>query len=548
MPAALKPTVLPRFAETAAGVPASNITAPTSGQQDTGWTTGQAPPSSVFNWLLRYIYDWVQYLRDGAFTATAGSALSGASGVGDGAASGLTGTGGASGSGVSATAGGGGAPVRGALALTVQNAPSAAVAGDMWVDALGAMLKTGSGASAYPVGPIATSFIESFEATTFPPAGTPGWAAPSPRFGSDLAYQRSTASPIAGVASAQRNSGQLASQSSSMGLTLLIPSPSRIRFRFNVICNPNGDFLNFNIDGVQFASISARGTAGAPIVQVGTYISEVLSEGLHTFDWRFIRGAAVSVAGETAQADDVEIIPESRWMDSGQYAYETDHFVQNASAGESVGWSFTNPVNAGAGTASSPSTNAPGFTGEGWGWNIASGNSSGDVRTMYNNNINIAGARLLNCVPLYLECAVNLRTAVASMGFCFGWLSDVIIAASTLAQNNGACVHYDPTIGATIRLRVNVSGTPTDIDTGIIPVINTWYRFALIIGVDGKISLTVNGKMVPGASGVFGFSTATPISGVSAQFAGFAAWSRAAVTNANLGMRALRFFGKRASA
>ena len=48
-----KPVTLPRWAETAAGVVAANIVTPTSGQQDTGWTVGQAPPSSIENFLKR---------------------------------------------------------------------------------------------------------------------------------------------------------------------------------------------------------------------------------------------------------------------------------------------------------------------------------------------------------------------------------------------------------------------------------------------------------------------------------------------------------------
>jgi hypothetical protein len=91
---ATKPSTTPRFAETAGGAPATNIATPSSGQQDTGWTVGQAPPSSYFNWWMRLVYDWILYLKDAVFTATPSSGLAGVSGTGDGAAAGVSGTGG----------------------------------------------------------------------------------------------------------------------------------------------------------------------------------------------------------------------------------------------------------------------------------------------------------------------------------------------------------------------------------------------------------------------------------------------------------------------
>jgi hypothetical protein len=92
---ASKPSVVPRWAETVGGAPAANITAPTSGQQDTGFTVGQVPPSGYVNFLLRYIYDWILYLKDAVFVATAGSGLDGVRGTGDGAGAGGRFTGGA---------------------------------------------------------------------------------------------------------------------------------------------------------------------------------------------------------------------------------------------------------------------------------------------------------------------------------------------------------------------------------------------------------------------------------------------------------------------
>lgn len=121
---ATKPTSTPRWAETTGGVPATNITTPTSGEQDSGYTNGQAVVSSgKLNWLLQLIYSWILYLSDAVFTATAGSGLAGVSATGDGAAPG-----------VSATPGGGASPARGALSLASQATPSAPANGDVWYD------------------------------------------------------------------------------------------------------------------------------------------------------------------------------------------------------------------------------------------------------------------------------------------------------------------------------------------------------------------------------------------------------------------------------
>lgn len=71
---ASKPSNLARWAETGGGTPAANITEPASGQKDTGWTNGQQPPSSYFNWWMTTIYAWIKYLDDlvnQAFTWTA---------------------------------------------------------------------------------------------------------------------------------------------------------------------------------------------------------------------------------------------------------------------------------------------------------------------------------------------------------------------------------------------------------------------------------------------------------------------------------------------
>jgi len=52
----------PRWAVTAGGTPATNISTPSSGQQDTGWTTGQVPPSAWQNWWQYWTYLWLLFL------------------------------------------------------------------------------------------------------------------------------------------------------------------------------------------------------------------------------------------------------------------------------------------------------------------------------------------------------------------------------------------------------------------------------------------------------------------------------------------------------
>src|SRR5216684_924189 len=113
---ATKPTTVPRWARTVGDVDATNLTIPSSGQQDTGWPNGVNPVSSgIWNWLANNVYQWVLYLRDAAVVGL---------------------------------------------------------------------------------------FAEDFEATAFPPTARPGWSTPSPRFGTDLSWVRSTTNPITGTASA----------------------------------------------------------------------------------------------------------------------------------------------------------------------------------------------------------------------------------------------------------------------------------------------------------------------------------------------------------
>jgi hypothetical protein len=55
-----------RFAVDGSDVDATNVTAPSSGQRDTGWTTNQVPPSGIWNYIANRGYRWFKYLSDGA--------------------------------------------------------------------------------------------------------------------------------------------------------------------------------------------------------------------------------------------------------------------------------------------------------------------------------------------------------------------------------------------------------------------------------------------------------------------------------------------------
>jgi len=69
---ATRPSLFPRWAETAGGTPDSNIAEPTSDKKDVGWQDSEQPPSGILNWLLWLIYKWLAY-----FDATNGGGLFG---------------------------------------------------------------------------------------------------------------------------------------------------------------------------------------------------------------------------------------------------------------------------------------------------------------------------------------------------------------------------------------------------------------------------------------------------------------------------------------
>lgn len=57
-----------RWGTTAGDVDASNVTAPTSGQRDTGYVLNSVPSSAVDNYLRNRAYRWFQYVSDGALS------------------------------------------------------------------------------------------------------------------------------------------------------------------------------------------------------------------------------------------------------------------------------------------------------------------------------------------------------------------------------------------------------------------------------------------------------------------------------------------------
>lgn len=80
----------------------ANRSTPSAGQQVAGFSTGDQVPSGWLNWFLYWAFAWVQYLSDGAFSATSGNGASAE--TTDGAASGFVGTNNAGGTGVAGVA------------------------------------------------------------------------------------------------------------------------------------------------------------------------------------------------------------------------------------------------------------------------------------------------------------------------------------------------------------------------------------------------------------------------------------------------------------
>jgi hypothetical protein len=59
-----KPATMPRWATVDGINPATNVSAPPSAKQDTGFPAGDPVPSALLNWFLFWIYLWIEYLND----------------------------------------------------------------------------------------------------------------------------------------------------------------------------------------------------------------------------------------------------------------------------------------------------------------------------------------------------------------------------------------------------------------------------------------------------------------------------------------------------
>ncbi len=316
---------------------------------------------------------------------------------------------------------------------------------------------------------------EGFESTSFPPASPlNAWATPSKNFGTDLSYVRDTSTPIVGTASANRPAGQTASTNSSLGFSLYLTSPSRIAFAYNVLCNPGTDSLQFFIDGVQFAKLTTNSTT---VAVSGRSVSDLLREGYHTFDWRFVRGASASVASEAAKVDTVEVIPESAWQyDLTRVIWHDEGFVQYYGQALTISPAANSTLNVGP-------------------WILTTGANIGDFITQ---ELLAPGGTIFGIARQpFIETRLELGT-----------LTNIIVefglADGSAGPTNGVLWVYDSSASANWKLRVVSAGTTVDVDTGVAAVAAAWHRLGLSWATVGALSgvlFTYDGKAIGAGSG-----------------------------------------------
>lgn len=72
-----KPSKLPRLGATSPGVVTGSTVEPSEAKKTAGFVARERPPAQFIVWLFELIYEWLQYLSDGAFTgaSTFGSTL-----------------------------------------------------------------------------------------------------------------------------------------------------------------------------------------------------------------------------------------------------------------------------------------------------------------------------------------------------------------------------------------------------------------------------------------------------------------------------------------
>lgn len=71
----IKPTTVPRFAGTSPTAPSVEVTAPTSGKMDQGWSSAESPPHNVFNYLQFWTYAWIAWLNSAIVEFGAGTRI-----------------------------------------------------------------------------------------------------------------------------------------------------------------------------------------------------------------------------------------------------------------------------------------------------------------------------------------------------------------------------------------------------------------------------------------------------------------------------------------
>ena len=404
-----KPSVVPRWARTAAGAAASNVTTPTSGQQDTGWTAGQQPPSGIKNFLEQLNGDWLAQL---------------------------------------------------AIALPTTNGASG-------------------------------GYLQGFEPGLFPPNDGGGiqWSAPSYRFLSDVAFVRDTSNPIANLASANRPGSQSASTNSSMGFDVFLLAPSRIAFVLDLLCNNSfGDHLDFYVDGSLNGTWS---TTGNTVPSSGRYVTTVLREGYHYFDWRFVRGAAISVANEKSRIDLVAVMPESSWSDRYIKLQIDEDFIVAGLIANGL-WSSGNSGNAG--------TVAPGTIAAGGSLAVTSAAVAiGDWEVLNLNTglVIFPGVSPAQYAP-FLDVGVYLPSVTqmfVEVGFWDG---------NTNFQNYAAWV-YDSNVGTDWRFKTVLANVATTNPTGIVALASGTTKLSLsaVAGLtngNGWLG-AINGSALPNTGG-----------------------------------------------
>jgi hypothetical protein len=367
---------------------------------------------------------------------------------------------------------------------------------------------------------LAAPIAEGFESATFPPPTPAGvWATPSPRFATDSAWVRSTTNPIAGTASASAPVPQTLSTNSSLGLTAMLWCPSRLVFQFAVNGNNNtSDHLDCYIDGVLVFSMS---TIASNTLVAGIYYSDMLREGLHTVDWRWVRGGSASVGSEECKIDVVQILPEDAWrtdptrvlgFDDGFIGCGTGTTFPALGANANTwlaAWIATTGTNVGKCT---PSQNA------------------GSPRAFGGIDLQTTNTAAGDFVTAALQGVGNAWQGFGSPATNFQFVEGRVHTGIRVANqvnevgvidNNGAGTRnfvgwaWDGSNGATStwRFRSITAGAVTSADSGIASADSTYFRLgvamATVRGVTSAV-FTKDGKALPGTGNVPPILTGVP--------------------------------------